>query len=216
MNDEGANGRDAAIRVANPFDRDFEHSRALFDAALEEFVAKGYDQASINVILAQAGMSKGQFYYHFQGKEDLYFALIDILIARKRAFLADVMKPEDFRQDLFAVFAAQVRYGLLFAATYPAINRFAESFIREQGNAIYKKAMARYDFGGDDALNGLIEAAYRRGDFRDDLPLPFIKKTIAHLFTHAAEVADLNSSEDFEEKLDNLIAFMRSGLAKAG
>jgi AcrR family transcriptional regulator len=42
----------------------FEHQDALISEAIEEFAARGYDNASINRILARVGMSKGQFYYH--------------------------------------------------------------------------------------------------------------------------------------------------------
>ena len=65
------------------FETTFEHREELVEAALEEFIAKGYEQASINTILRAAGMSKGQFYYHFENKEGLYLALIGILIERK-------------------------------------------------------------------------------------------------------------------------------------
>ncbi len=128
------------------FDKSFEHREALFDAGLEEFAAKGYDQASINAILKVAGMSKGQFYYHFKNKEGLYFALIDVLIAKKREFLAATMTPDEFEQDIFTIFQTQIRYGMQFAQSYPAINRFAESFVKEKGNTIYKKAMSKYNF----------------------------------------------------------------------
>ena len=50
------------------FAKTFEHKQKLLDAALAEFNEYGYEQASINRILAQAGMSKGQFYYHFKNK----------------------------------------------------------------------------------------------------------------------------------------------------
>ena len=196
------------------FDKSFEHREKLFDAAVDEFCAAGYDQASINTILKTAGMSKGQFYYHFGSKEGLYFALVDIMIAKKAEFLQKVMTPADFQQDLFGIFATQLRQGMLFAREFPAINRFAESFVRERGNEIYAKAMAKYNFENNDQMSQLIERAYHNGDFRDDLPLPFIKKTIGYLFTHVAELADLNNADEFEENLHYLITFMKGGLAK--
>ncbi len=42
---------------------------ALLDAAIEEFVAKGYEGASIDTIAKRAGISKGGFYHHFSSKE---------------------------------------------------------------------------------------------------------------------------------------------------
>lgn len=45
---------------------------AIVDAALEEFATHGYRDASLNHIIATAGISKGSMYYYFDGKEDLY------------------------------------------------------------------------------------------------------------------------------------------------
>ncbi|HLV37727.1 MAG TPA: TetR/AcrR family transcriptional regulator [Spirillospora sp.] len=198
------------------FSRDFEHREALFNAALAEFIDKGYERASINTILQAAGMSKGQFYYHFENKQALYLALIGVLLDKKRAFLQQALRPEELQQDIFSIFKAQMRCGVAFARAYPAINRFSESFIREgkMGSTIYKKALELYNFEDNDAIEQLIEMAYQRGDFRPDLPLPFIKRVIGHLFTHAAEIVDLNRADAYEDELDHLIEFIRSGLGK--
>ena len=45
---------------------------AILDAALEEFAAYPYDQASVNRIVARAGIPKGSFYQYFENKKDLY------------------------------------------------------------------------------------------------------------------------------------------------
>jgi TetR/AcrR family transcriptional regulator len=195
------------------FEREFEHRQQLFDAALAEFVERGYERASINTILQAAGMSKGQFYYHFKNKEGLYLALIGVLIQKKQAFMATVMTPADFQQDIFSVLQVQIRYGMAFAREYPAINRFAESFIQERGNAIYDKALAVYNFDDNSAIDQLVGAAFARGDFRDDLPQDFVRGVIGYMFTHAVEVAGLDTGDTFEERMSYLIAFLRDGLA---
>lgn len=194
------------------FDKSFDHNEKLLDAALTEFAEHGYEQASINTILSRAGMSKGQFYYHFQNKEGLYFALVEVLIARKREFLAQQMGAHDFHQDLFTILRTQIRHGLAFAQSHRAISRFSESFTREQGNPIYARVLERFNFGGDNPMAGLIAQAYNAGQLRTDLPLPFIQRLVTHLFTHAAEVADLSHSEEMEQNLDYLITFLETGL----
>ncbi len=197
-----------------PFEKQFDHSQALFDVALEAFVSAGYEKASLNAILEAAGMSKGQFYYHFKNKEDLYLALIEILIERKKAFLLEVMRPEDYQGDIFDILKAQLGYSMQFARQHPQINRFAESFVKEQGNPIYKKALATYNFEQNKGLNNLIEAAYQRGELRTDLSLEFIRKLVTYLFTHFAELLDFYAVEEVEENMHYLIAFLRSGLVR--
>ena len=196
-------------------DHTFEHSDELFDAALEEFSARGYAAASLNTILKAAGMSKGQFYYYFKGKEELYFALIELLITRKKAFLMTRIEPGDYQQDIFTFFHTWTRHGFAFAQAYPAINRFSESFVAEKGNDIYERVTQRFNFEDNDFVTQLIETAFARGEFRADLPLPFIKKTIGYLFTHVAEIADLHDASEFEDNLHYLIEFMKSGLARS-
>lgn len=196
------------------FQGPFAHSQALFDAAIAEFISQGYEQASINTILNTAGMSKGQFYYHFQSKEGLYFAIIAVLIARKQEFMASVMRQEDFQKDLFTILETQIRHGLAFARSYPAIHQFAESFMRERSKPIYEKTLAKFNLQGDDSIGVLVERAHAKGELRTDLPLSFIKAIITFLFTHAIEAADLQSTVAVDEGLNHLIAVMRSGLGK--
>lgn len=44
---------------------------SILEAAVEEFLEKGYDGASVDAIAKRAGVSKGGFYHHFQNKEIL-------------------------------------------------------------------------------------------------------------------------------------------------
>lgn len=196
------------------FDKEFEHKQKLLNVALNEFILHGFEQASINRILDDAGMSKGQFYYHFKNKEALYLALTDVLVAHKQQFLANIMQPEDFQQDIFGIFKTQIEHGIAFANQYPAVNDFGQSFLRETGTPIYEKAMVRHDFGANDGLNQLIDHAYQQGEFRDDLPLTFIKRTISYMFNHITDFVDLTNSDDMETNLNYVIDFMRTGLAK--
>ena len=59
-----------------------------------------------------------------------------------------------------------------------------------------------------------VTEAWNNGDFREDLPLAFIKKTIGYLFTHVTDLTDLSSTTDAEENLNYLISFMKTGLAR--
>jgi AcrR family transcriptional regulator len=187
----------------------------LLKTALETFAAYGYDGASINTILKHAGMSKGQFYYHFKTKQDLYFALVEVVIARKQAYLAEVMTPADYDADIFTILRSQIRHGLEFARAHPAIERFAQSFLRERGSAIYDLLMDRYDFERNDGLNQLVERAYHRGEFRAGVTLAFAQRMIGYLFTHVAEMTDLTEADSMDASLDQLITFMKSGLGPA-
>jgi TetR/AcrR family transcriptional regulator len=159
-------------------------------------------------------MSKGQFYYHFENKQGLYLSLIEIMIERKQTFLAGIMRPEDFNQDIFTILKTQIEYGLVFARTNPEIQAFSDSFLREKGNAIYETVMKHFNFEDSGAFDQLIEMAYHKGEFREEFPLSFLQKTIGYLFTHVTDLTDLSNADNAQENLDRLVEFMKSGLGR--
>ena len=55
-----------------------EHSiQQVLAAALRLFVSKGYENATIDTIAAEAGLTKGAVYFYFKGKAALLHALLD-------------------------------------------------------------------------------------------------------------------------------------------
>jgi AcrR family transcriptional regulator len=63
-----------AKRQAVTHDANSTRERIL-DAALELFVAQGYDGTSLRQIAEQLGVTKAALYYHFESKEDILRAL---------------------------------------------------------------------------------------------------------------------------------------------
>jgi AcrR family transcriptional regulator len=55
---------------------------ALLEAAAEVFARRGYRDARLDEIAERAGYSKGAIYFHFSGKDDLFFALLEERIDR--------------------------------------------------------------------------------------------------------------------------------------
>ncbi|MCK5940575.1 MAG: TetR/AcrR family transcriptional regulator, partial [Planctomycetes bacterium] len=59
-------------RPADPTLRD-----RLIAAATAEFAEGGYAGSTLEAIAARAGVTKGGLYFHFAGKEELFFAVLD-------------------------------------------------------------------------------------------------------------------------------------------
>lgn len=51
---------------------DPEKKQKILDASLKEFAEHGYDKASTNRIVKEAGIGKGMLFYYFKSKKDLY------------------------------------------------------------------------------------------------------------------------------------------------
>src|SRR5947209_1487121 len=84
----------------------------LLTAALRVFARRGYREAGVDEIAAEAGYSKGALYWHFSGKEELLLALIDERIdapMRDRvALLASAPPDRDMSVEATRTFAQQL------------------------------------------------------------------------------------------------------------
>jgi AcrR family transcriptional regulator len=59
----------------------------LIEAATTEFAESGYGGATLEAIAARADVTKGGLYFHFAGKEELFFAVLDHWRERRRRML---------------------------------------------------------------------------------------------------------------------------------
>jgi AcrR family transcriptional regulator len=77
-------GRTRAARAQGRASRD-----EILDAALRVFARRGYREAGVDEIAADAGYSKGALYWHFSSKQELLLALLDERVdARMRELVA--------------------------------------------------------------------------------------------------------------------------------
>jgi len=195
------------------FEKKLNHGEALFHSALAEFIAHGYSAASLNQILSTAGMSKGQFYYHFGNKKGLYFALIDVMQKKKQAFWAQNLDAKELPQDFFERFGKELEMTRRFTQEHPDIQRFSEALLKEVGNPIFEQALEEKNIADDSQIQKLITQGYQEGLFRKDLSLEFIQNILSYLSTHISEMFDLDQSPDFEMHLEPLLKLLHSGMS---
>src|SRR3982751_815015 len=81
----------------------------LLSAALRVFARRGYRDAGVDEIAAEAGYSKGALYWHFSGKEELLMALfeerIDAPLRERMALLASAPPERDMSLEATRQFA---------------------------------------------------------------------------------------------------------------
>lgn len=144
---------------------------AWLDIAEEEFRAFGLERASLNRILTRAGLSKGQAYYYFADKGELYRAVIERAITELAGLIdASPVQPEsvaDYWQQTAALFDH-------VTAVLKQNDRLAEL-----GHGIYREAAAQAAIADLlDALHTqferLIETGQQIGAIRSDLPLALL------------------------------------------
>src|SRR3954447_25710732 len=114
---------DGRTRAAREQGRDAREE--LLSAALRVFARRGYREAGVDEIAAEAGYSKGALYWHFSGKEELLIALleerIDAPMRNRFALLASAPPERDMSLEASRAFARQLseaREALLLEREY--------------------------------------------------------------------------------------------------
>ena len=86
-----------------------ETRQRLLDSALNVFARNGYERATVDEIVREAGFSKGAFYVHFESKEDLFWEMLQERIDKqqelfRQALDASLSVEENERRVLQTVF----------------------------------------------------------------------------------------------------------------
>jgi TetR/AcrR family transcriptional repressor of nem operon len=63
---------------------------AILEAATRLMHVQGYQNTSLDDVLRESGVGKGNFYYHFRSKEDLGYAILDQIVS---GFLERTLEP---------------------------------------------------------------------------------------------------------------------------
>ncbi|MEM7157955.1 MAG: TetR/AcrR family transcriptional regulator [Myxococcota bacterium] len=157
---------------------DAKKREAILDSAEEEFAAKGFAQASYNLIIERAGVSKGAMYYYFDDKADLYSTVIghrfgDLVNAV--GDVGEVNTPEEF----WAGCNAMVGRAMVYIAADPEQGERMRGLVRSLAEAPPGArevlAMAR------EPTRQLLETGQDVGAVRSDLPVDLLAAMVLAL-----------------------------------
>ena len=201
-------------------EKSFDRREALLEAAMDEFAAKSYEEASLNSIIKNAGISKGTFYYHFKDKQDLYLNILRLLVDMKMEFMESKLKDYVHKEELniFENLKLQTRFAAELAKANQRYYLLGMMFRREKGAAIYETAMSMFDDTSEAYMDNLMDRAWERGDFREGVSIQFARKMMLFLLYRSDELFNLRERDvDFEamiREFDELIDFIQFGLGK--
>lgn len=84
----------------------------ILDAALQEFSAKGYDAASLNVLCAENDISKGLIYHYFKDKDELYLTCAADCFEQLTSYLKERKRntAETAEEQLQSYFSARLQF----------------------------------------------------------------------------------------------------------
>lgn len=190
--------------------------RALIrDVAISEFAQYSYDAASINRIVAEAGIAKGSFYQYFEDKRDLFLYLMQLVSQEKAKYIAPVMEnPED--HDMFTLLRELYVSGIRFAGENPEYAEIGNRLIMHRNESIYQEVFADSMPAATDFFETLLESAMARGEVRTDIDVKMFAYMIASMNALVVQYYAADSSKPFDEEMmagiDEFIEFLRSGI----
>ena len=154
----------APAATSNRAERTAERRAAIIEAALEEFIARGFTATRLDDVAKRAGVAKGTIYLHFKDKESMFEELISTAIV---PLLGRLMPPPSMNgsvRDALEGFAtafirevAATRRGdivRLIVAEGPRFPAIADFYYRE----VISRGLA--------GMRALIELAIARGEIK--------------------------------------------------
>lgn len=195
--------------AANPLDS----NTVLFEAALNEFAAHNFENASLNAILKSAGMNKGSFYYRFHDKLELYLSLL-LKIAGEKAALYQEFESKTTDLGFFESFREKAVLGLRFAKAKPVYHALFQRILEEKGE-VQNSVFTYFGVMLENFFEQMIVHAKQRGELRSDLPV----QTTALIISTLMRKIELVISPDLDEEkilqsVDILLDILKNGMAK--
>ncbi len=112
------------------FDVRKDKQDAIINAALRTFALKGYKDASTDVIVKEAGISKGLLFHYFASKQGLYDFICDYSTKYMTLELTRTVKKSE--KDCFELMAQLSQGRVRVMKNYPFMNRFLQSLRYEE------------------------------------------------------------------------------------
>ena len=123
---------------------DPEKRDKIINAAIEEFAANGYEKASTNEIVKNAGISRGLLYHYFRDKEELYDLLTKYAI---ETFVDKINSSIDWEEpDIFERLKQITFVKIEVSRVYPKLFNFVVNiFLKDMNVQTMEDAYAFYE-----------------------------------------------------------------------
>lgn len=135
--------------------------KELIKIAYDLFITKGYENTSVDEIIAKAGIAKGTYYYHFESKEQMLEEVINMMIdtgvERAKQVVESNLKLEE--KLVFTILALRVA----------PEEESMQNIIHEKENIIlHKKTNDRIIEEATPILSKIAKEAQKEGIFKID------------------------------------------------
>jgi AcrR family transcriptional regulator len=146
-----------------------EKQERILEAAAKVFTTHGYDKASLNLMLEEAGISKGAAYYYFADKADLVATVVrhywlSSLVARETAL--DELTRDGFWQAVAGLYL----HPFMDAETRPWLLGLSRAVWELPRDMLRSEPLRSVAEEAADWMAGLLRRGRELGLVREDLP----------------------------------------------
>ena len=195
----------------------------VLDAALAEFAEQGYQAASLNRLVAQAGIAKGSLYQYFPNKEGVFRHIFQFALKQVRRTLTTV-KDETQEEGLFVRLEKSLLAGVGFLREHPRIFSLYLKIQVDKNMPFRAEFLATVRRHAAEYFASLVRRAKARGELRPGVPeaaVLFLLDALFDRFLQAVAVPALDvtlnlnqAPEDVvRQRIHELVQLLREGLA---
>ncbi|UUI03476.1 TetR/AcrR family transcriptional regulator [Oceanobacillus jeddahense] len=178
---------------------------AILNAALKEFAANGFDDASTNVIAKEAGISKGLMFHYVNSKKDLFLFLYDYCTKMIDEEYLDLMNFDE--PDIFEKLRQSYLLQLELIQKYPWIFEFINLSSATKSDEVNRELEKRTHEKVSSCHETLFDTV-DESKFREGLDIKKSKQLILWSnvgFTNQI-LADMRNTKTSELDYDHIIA----------
>lgn len=147
-----------------------QQQRAIERAALDEFAAQGFHDASLNRVIEAAGISKGSMYYYFDGKEDLYVHLLQTELGGLLTRLGSLELPDDDADGFWKTLQDYYLRAMTALIDSPQLAALLRGWMAAAASPGLQQAQQDMQRDLMPWLEGAVAVGQRAGAVRADLP----------------------------------------------
>ncbi len=194
----------------------------VLDAALGEFAEQGYQAASLNRVVAKAGIAKGSLYQYFPNKEGIFNYIFQHALQVVRRTLTDV-KEETLQENFFVRLEKSLLAGVRFSREHPRVFSLYLKIQFDKNIPFREEFLAAVRRYATEYFASLFRRAQARGELRPGVPrkaVLFLLDAVFDRFLQAAAVPALDVTLGLQQATDaaihkhvrELISLLREGL----
>ncbi len=194
----------------------------VLEAALTEFADQGYQAASLNRLVAKAGIAKGSIYQYFPNKEGMFHFIFEHALGLVRRTLMDV-KEETLERDLFTRLEQSLLAGVRFLKEHPRIYNLYLKIQFDKNLPFREEFLATVRRHATEYFGSLVRRARARGELRPGVPqepILFLLDAVFDRFLQAVAIPaldptlGLNQADEatMQKRIHQLVDLLRDGL----